>query len=118
MFGWFRKKKRMAISSEELKLATPWLLECGFDPEDVSFSAYRDNNLMKEGSALLLVGYGRADGSPTGFAIEMSATDVVEARELHPGAASYHVREAQKALYEGSLLIHKLVELSLRMNTQ
>jgi hypothetical protein len=118
MFGLFKRTPKPQVKPEELLPLNAWLEVKGFDPEDVSFSVYRDPNLMKADSTLVVVGFGNAEGSPTGFAAELTSNRLVEAFTIHPGAASYHRQVASKALYGGQRLIHGLVERSLLMNTR
>ena len=54
----------------------------------------------------------------TVFAAEFAGLSLVEARNIHPGAASYHKQVASAALYSGSRLLHGLVAKSLEMNSR
>ena len=118
VFGFLKRSKAAQVNAAELAPLNAWLLENGFDPADVSFSVYRDENLMRADSTLLVVGFGQSDGAATGFAAEFAGLSLVEARNIHPGAASYHKQVASAALYSGSRLLHGLVAKSLEMNSR
>ncbi|MGD7428282.1 hypothetical protein [Ralstonia pseudosolanacearum] len=114
MFGLF-KKKTSTLDAADDHVMRSWLSDNGFNMEDFSFSVHQDPNLMSDGSTSVVVGFGRADGETNGFVIEINQGTVVEARTIHPGAASYHKQVAAQASYAGSKLIHELTSKSLEM---
>lgn len=115
MFWLFKKKPKQILTPDESRYLDIWLADQGFAPEQVNFSIYRDAKLMHAESSLVIVGFGEAESTSTGFVAELSVSGIVEANLIHPGTASYHRDISKRALYSGDYLVHALVSKSLQL---
>lgn len=116
IFRILKKPKYEPINTAELVTLNSWLKRNGFKVEEVSFSIYRNRYLMMDSSTLVIVGFGTSKGEATGYVVELAGSKVVEAKKIHPNAASYHKQVARSALYSGSTLLNSLVSKSLEMS--
>ena len=115
MFGLFKRRNANPLNFQESAAVNAWLKENDFDPDGVSFSVVKDQNVLRLDSDLMVVGMGKQSGETQGFYIEIATARVVNANSIHPGAASYWKSLARDAAMKGDLLSMRLAEQSLRM---
>ena len=103
------------MDEKDASLLNPWFRSKGIEPISVTYSTYTDKNIMGDGAEKIYVGMGYQEGKSVGFWAEVGGATVLDAKTIHPGAASYHGSDARAASYEGDLLKHKLTERSLKI---
>lgn len=90
MFGFLKRSKPAQVNSAELAPLNTWLVANDFSPEEVSFSLYRDENLLKSDSTILVVGFGKSNKISLGYVVELCGLQIVDSATINAGAASYH----------------------------
>ncbi len=100
------------MTADELLPLNAWLGDEGFQPEHVTLTIYRDNNLVKMGSTHLVVGYGDRDGETQGFVAEFDGNTLVKAQKIHHDAARHHKHVARSCVYSGTRLYEGLAAKS------
>lgn len=121
---WFvssiRKKSKTVRSFSALDEAAAWFQSQGIDPKSVVFGYYEDQKLVRIPGATVLVGYGKASGEDTGFAIEVIPGSGVVASELikPSGIASHHRQAAMQAKMSGECLLDVLGAMAMAHRSQ
>jgi len=110
-----RRGRSGEMDGKDASLLNPWFRSEGVEPGSVTYSSYDDANILAHGADRIYVGLGYRDGEAVGFYAELAGEDILEARTIQPGAASYHSTDARTAKYDGATLKGKLTERSLKI---